>query len=172
MILNLYKMCAGKSRGLYFIAFAINKIYWEKLGEKKQTEEKCNFKTLSLILQTFDNMTLNSPLTEVRPDVLAAMWVRASLPVPGWKSPTVKYKLSDPSEGTTCLQRANLERRTARQPSTLTVSMLAMFLIKTRAEGKQLNRHSQRFWPEIWGEPSGFAELRSEVSWGHTCVSW
>lgn len=86
-ILNLYKMCAGKSRGLYFIAFAINKIYWEKLGKKKkkQTEEKWNFKRPSLILQTFDNMTLNSPLTEVRPDVLAAMWVRASLPVPGWK---------------------------------------------------------------------------------------
>lgn len=171
MILNLYKMCAGKSRGLYFTAFAINKIYWEKLGKQKK-KNKLKKNGILKDLQTCDNMTLNSPFTEVRPDVLAAMWVRASLPVPGWKSPTVKYKLSDPSEGTTCLQRANLERRTARQPSTLTVSMLAMFLIKTRAEGKQLNRHSQRFWPEIWGEPSGFAELRSEVSWGHTCVSW
>lgn len=37
----------------------------------------------------------------------------------------------------------------AKHPTTLTVSMLAVFSIKTRAEGKQLSGRSQRFWPEI-----------------------
>lgn len=88
------------------------------------------------------------------PDVLAGMWVQAFLPVLGPNHLAVTDKLPDLlSEETTCLRQASLESWTVRlalqSVSTLTVSMLAVFSIKTRAEGKQLSGHSQRFWPEI-----------------------
>lgn len=39
--------------------------------------------------------------------------------------------------------------RAGLKKNTLTVSMLTVFSIKTRAGGKELSGRSQRFWPEI-----------------------
>lgn len=89
------------------------------------------------------------------PEVLACMWIQAFLPVLGQNHLAVTDKLPDLlSEERTRFLQASLESGDceagfAKHPSTLTVSMLAVFSIKTRAEGKQLSGRSQRFWPEI-----------------------
>lgn len=83
------------------------------------------------------------------------MWIQAFLPVLGQNHLAVTDKLPDLlSEEKTrffCSQLGigDCEAGLVKHPSTLTVSMLAVFSIKTRAEGKQLSGRSQRFWPEI-----------------------
>ena len=84
------------------------------------------------------------------------MWIRAFLPVLGHNHLAVTDKLPDLlSEETTRFFASRFGigdceiAGFAKHPSTLTVSMLAVFSIKTRAEGKQLSGRSQRFWPEI-----------------------
>lgn len=56
----------------------------------------------------------------------------------------------------------------AKHPSALTVSMLAMFSIKTKAEGKQLSGQSLRSWPQIW---AGRSLCWAGVwGWPRTCL--
>lgn len=84
------------------------------------------------------------------------MWIQSCLLLLGQNHLAVTDKLPDLllSEETARFFESQLgirgcEAGFAKHPSTLTVSMLAVFSIKTRAEGKQLSGRSQRFWPEI-----------------------